>query len=253
MPNFYNSTEFEQITGVLRPTLRNLKISKKLIPTLHCGKDYYTHDDFYNIEIVNRMGRKGIDLLDALLLFSDGRTMPVIKVDPDKKPPPKPKEPKEKIVIPQEIIEETIDHLDPNKPDLILVQGTPFDMVPIGRIKNYVDPLPNMTRYAMDVWRFVLPDLIELQTINKSDLHSLKDYCMVISQISEMEGLMVDMPYLDAAGKINPLIAAIGKGKSASKALAVALNITSIGRKGLKPIDSSDEDDDMWSNLGVST
>ena len=209
----YGQVEFSKLTGIVRSTLHKLHQSGKC--KRHDSKyqyDYYLHEDFYNPEISSRMNKKGLS---------------VPAVNPTLKPVPVNK--KAKVL--------------PFTSDKVLYS------IPSGKLKTYVKPLAGMTEEARAIWEFTLPDLIDLGSINKSDLHILMNYCMAQASITEMgivlarDGIMLDEV------KVNPLIAMIDRTRSTVKALALTLCITNIGRKGLKAEVEPDADTQAWDKL----
>ena len=72
---------------------------------------------------------------------------------------------------------------------------------------------------------------------------------MIQSQISHMEGQLCDFDFLDESGRPNPLLAAIDKAKNTARSLAISLQITPLGRKGVVVVEKVTADETVWNNV----
>jgi len=212
----YSTLVFAKLTGIPRTTLGRLhdngvlRINKKL-----SGKGFYTTGDFYHPEVVKRM--------------NDSNT-----------------------VVPTSVVEDMTGCSVMVKPKKVakILPFTPekkLKKLPSGVITKYLEPLANMNEEAREIWKFTLPDLIEFGTIQKCDLHTLKSYCMTLAQISQMEEELTS--FVDADGRINPLVTAIDKYRNSAKNIATTLYITSASRKGLAIPEKMGEDEKAWGKV----
>lgn len=72
---------------------------------------------------------------------------------------------------------------------------------------------------------------------------------MIQSQITQMENELAESSFLDESNRPNPLLAATDKARNTAKALAVALNITGQGRKGINVKQKMSEDELAWAKV----
>ena len=203
------------MTGIDRSQLHKLKKSGKIPGNINSsGKIYYTVTDFSNNEVIDRMKKKGLSVSDAIQKLSTAEIAKPIK----------------------------------SAKVLPFTTNKKIEKLPSGLVTKYIKPLSSMTSEAREIWDFTLPDLISQESIHKADLYTLKNYCMTQSQITDMENVLKSEGCF-FEGRVNPLIGAVDKARNSAKILAVALQITALGRKGM-PIKGSDSGDDAaWDKV----
>ena len=222
MKKIYGSNEFSKITGISKPALMRMHNNGELVAKLN-GRGHRTYDvdDFYKPITKDYMAKKGLEVpVDIRKAFVD---------------------------IPQ--TEKPKLNLVEHSFDIALEEVTSiseFDNLIPGKVEKYIGPLEGLNIKARKIWKNTLPDLIELGTIHKSDLLTLKNYCATHAQIAKMEIELDEGSYLLGDEKINPLVVAIDKAKNSAKTLAISMCITTQGRKNIKIPEPVNEDEEVW-------
>ena len=224
MSRVFGTSEFERLTGISRPTLQRRHISGDLTARINSkGHRTYRVEDLFIPYVVKHMKHKNLKIPES---------------------------------IKREYIGDNLsDYTEPPKLKIVEKKVLPFtaekklEKLPSGLIVKYLKPLANMNEEARSIWDYTLPDLIEFDVIHKCDLHTLKNYCMVQSQITRMEGELASSNFLDEANRPNPLMAAIDKAKNTARSLAVSLQITPLGRKGIIAQEKTPDDAAAWDKI----
>ena len=220
MAKRYGPSEFARLTGLSRSLIDRIKGTGELPGSIDSrGKCFYEVDDFMNPAISNRMKKNG-DKLPDVVIAELTKTLP------------------QKLKV--------VESPEPAKV-LPFTSNKKVESLPSGLIKKYLKPLSNMNEDARGIWEFTLPDLISDESINKADLYILKNYCMIQSQITRMEIELDDSFFVE--GRLSPLVAAVDKAKNTARSLAISLQITGLGRKGVKPHVKDSGDDAAWDKI----
>jgi len=135
-----------------------------------------------------------------------------------------------------------------NDCELEVTSMSDLKMLSNGQVREVLHPLNGLSISARRVWDVTIPDLVEMGTLNKSDLIVLKNYCATEGSIVEMETQLA-FEGLILGNKINPLIGIVDKYRNSAKTLAISLNITSQGRKNLKLPDQVGPEEANWNKV----